>query len=78
MSNCICGAGNVAFYNTDRILFGILGKRQDELVELLLQEEDFKTSLTSLEENFQSDGRAHFLFLPKFHPELNPIESAYR
>ena len=44
------------------------GKRQDELIAILQQEEDFMNSLTTLEEEFESSGRAKFIFLPKFHP----------
>ena len=54
-----------------------LGKRQDRLVEMLEKEEDFSSSQTLLEEELEKLG-AFCIFTPKFHPELNPIESCYR
>ena len=59
------------FYN---IFFG---KRQDELVEILEGEEDFQSQETKLEEALTKLG-AFLIFTPKFHPELNPMESGYR
>ena len=59
------------FYNI------FLGKRQDELVEILEGEEDFQSQKTKLEEALTKLG-AFLIFTPKFHPELNPMESGYR
>ena len=53
------------------------GKKQDELVEILEAEEDFSCSSTLLEERMAEMG-ARVIFLPKFHPELAPIECNYR
>ena len=55
----------------------ILGKKQDQLVEMLEAEEDFKSSQTLLEERLALKG-ARLIFLPKFHPEFAPIECVYR
>ena len=54
-----------------------LGKKQDELVAMLEAEEDFQSSQTLLEERLALKG-ARLMFLPKFHPEFNPIECVYR
>ena len=54
-----------------------LGKKQDELVAMLEAEEDFQSSQTLLEERLALKG-ARLVFLPKFHPEFNPIECVYR
>ena len=54
-----------------------LGKRQDELVSILENEEDFASSKTILEEELEKRG-AKCIFTPKFHPELNPAECSYR
>ena len=54
-----------------------IGKRQDELVEILEGEEDFQSQKTKLEEALTKLG-AFLIFTPKFHPELNPMESGYR
>ena len=40
-------------------------------------EEDFQSSMTLLEERLALKG-ARLVFLPKFHPEFNPIECVYR
>ena len=53
------------------------GKLQDQLVEMLEKEEDFSASKTILEEEMEKLG-ARVIFTPKFHPELNPVESCYR
>ena len=53
------------------------GKLQDQLVEMLEKEADFSSSKTILEEELEKLG-AKCIFTPKFHPELNPIESCYR
>ena len=55
----------------------ILGKKHDELVEILEAEEDFQDSSTLLEERMAEMG-ARVVLLPKFHPEFNPIECVYR
>ena len=44
---------------------------------MLEKEEDFKECLTLLEERVALKG-AKLMFLPRFHPELNPIECVYR
>ena len=44
---------------------------------MLEKEEDFASSKTLLEEELEKLG-ALCIFTPKFHPELNPIESCYR
>ena len=44
---------------------------------MLEAEEDFQSSQTLLEERLALKG-ARLLFLPKFHPEFNPIECVYR
>ena len=44
---------------------------------MLEKEEDFKESMTLLEERIALKG-AKLVFLPRFHPELNPIECVYR
>ena len=44
---------------------------------MLEKEEDFKESMTLLEERIALKG-AKLMFLPRFHPELNPIECVYR
>ena len=54
-----------------------IGKKQDELVEILEAEEDFKSGKTLLEEEMAEMG-ARVKFLPKFHPEFAPIECVYR
>ena len=59
------------FYNI------FLGKRQDELVEILEGEEDFQSQKTKLEEAL-TKLEAFLIFTPKFHPELNLMESGYR
>ena len=43
---------------------------------MLEKEEDFKECLTLLEERVALKG-AKLMFLPRFHPELNPIECVY-
>ena len=53
------------------------GKKQDELVALLLEEPDFKESRPTLVEELEKEG-ALVLFGVKFHPEFMPIESCYR
>ena len=44
---------------------------------MLEAEEDFQSSQTLLEERLALKG-ARLVFLPKFHPEFNPIECIYR
>ena len=44
---------------------------------MLEAEEDFQSSQTLLEERLALKG-ARLVFLPKFHPEFNPIECVYR
>ena len=44
---------------------------------MLEKEEDFKESMTLLEERIALKG-AKLMFLRGFHPELNPIECVYR
>ena len=65
-----------------RLFFGFrivnfIGKKQDELVEILEAEEDFQGSRTLLEEVMAEMG-ARVVWLPKFHPEFAPIECVYR
>ena len=55
----------------------VLGKKQDELVELLTKEPDFMESKPRLVEEMEKLG-AKVLFGVKFHPEFMPIESTYR
>ena len=55
----------------------VLGKKQDELVELLAKEPDFMESKPRLVEEMEKLG-AKVLFGVKFHPEFMPIESTYR
>ena len=55
----------------------VLGKKQDELVELLSKEPDFMESKPRLVEEMEKLG-ARVLFGVKFHPEFMPIESTYR
>ncbi|KZS92070.1 hypothetical protein SISNIDRAFT_442933 [Sistotremastrum niveocremeum HHB9708] len=50
------------------------GRRRDCCMRRLLsQEDDFKNEKSLLEKEITAAGH-HCLFLPKFHPELNPIE----
>ena len=63
--------------NTPTPIQTSLGKRQDELIALLENEEDFSSSKTLLEEELEKRG-AKCIFTPKFHPELNPVELCYR
>ena len=44
---------------------------------MLEKEEDFSASKSILEEELEKLG-ARVIFTPKFHPELNPVESCYR
>ena len=55
----------------------MLGKKQDELVAILEEQEDFQSSRTLLEEKMTEMG-ARVIFLPKFHPEFAPVECNYR
>ena len=54
-----------------------LGKRQDQLVEMLASEEDFSSAKPKLVEVLEQLG-CKVLFGVKFHPELMMIESCYR
>jgi transposase len=49
------------------------GKKMDELVKILAQQTDFREQKNILEELVTSHGHI-CLFLPKFSPELSPIE----
>ena len=67
-----CNSSFPFFYQTKNP-----GKKQDELVQILEMEEDFKGGKTLLEERMEALG-ARVVFLPPFHPEFNPIECVYR
>ena len=53
------------------------GKKQDELVDLLSKEPDFRESKPLLVEEMEKVG-AEVLFGVKFHPEFMPVEACYR
>ena len=53
------------------------GKKQDELVALLEQEEDFSATMSLLEEVVVARG-GKLCWLPKFTPEFQPMECCYR
>ncbi|EEQ99708.1 hypothetical protein Pmar_PMAR010971 [Perkinsus marinus ATCC 50983] len=55
----------------------VRGKRHGDLVSLLGECEDFKSQKTLLEEEATARGDV-VIFGVKFHPELAPIEAAYR
>ncbi|KAF4747320.1 hypothetical protein FOZ63_020934, partial [Perkinsus olseni] len=55
----------------------ISGKRHEDLVEMLVACDDFKGQKTILEEQAAERGDV-VIFGVKFHPELAPIEAAYR
>ena len=60
-----------------KIIFTVIGLRQDALVELLSKEKDFQDSKPLLVEALEKEG-AMVIFGVKFHPEFMPIESCYR
>ncbi|KAF4712298.1 hypothetical protein FOZ62_013520 [Perkinsus olseni] len=55
----------------------VKGKRQEDLVRMLEGCEDFQAQTTLLEEQALQRGD-RVIFGVKFHPELAPIEAAYR
>ncbi|KAF4652859.1 hypothetical protein FOL47_010813 [Perkinsus chesapeaki] len=55
----------------------VVGKKQDELVQVLSACEDFASQQTLLQEQAESRG-GRVIYGVKFHPELAPIEAAYR
>ncbi|KAF4647951.1 hypothetical protein FOL47_003934, partial [Perkinsus chesapeaki] len=55
----------------------VSGKRHEELVDALMACDDFKSQRTVLEEQALARGDL-VIFGVKFHPELAPIEAAYR
>ena len=54
-----------------------LGKKQDELAEMLKDEEDFRECKPLLQEKMESLG-CKLIYGVKFHPELMMVESCYR
>ena len=48
----------------------------DQMREILAQHDDFKNEKSRVEHFLDAKGRT-VLFLPKFHPELNPIERVW-
>ena len=61
---------------SDKIL-NTVGKKQDELVDMLTREPDFAAAKPLLQETLEARG-CKVLFGVKFHPELMMIESCYR
>ncbi|EER03147.1 hypothetical protein Pmar_PMAR018403 [Perkinsus marinus ATCC 50983] len=55
----------------------VVGKKQDELVILLSNCDDFASQKTLLQEEAEARGD-RVIYGVKFHPELAPIEAAYR
>ena len=53
------------------------GKKQDELVALLEQEEDFSATMSLLEEVVAARG-GKLCWLPKFTPEFQPMKCCDR
>ena len=51
--------------------------KQDELIELLAAQPDFKEAKPLLVEEMEKLG-ARILYGVKFHPEFMPVESSYR
>ena len=65
-------------YTCSSVLISILvGMKQDDLVNLLEKEPDFKEAKPLLQEAIEKKG-GRLLFGVKFHPELMMIESCYR
>ena len=59
------------------LISNLVGMKQDDLVNLLEKEPDFKEAKPLLQEAIEKKGGC-LLFGVKFHPELMMIESCYR
>ena len=59
------------------LISNLVGMKQDDLVNLLEKEPDFKEAKPLLQEAIEKKG-GRLLFGVKFHPELMMIESCYR
>ena len=67
-----------AVYSCSSVLISnLVGMKQDDLVNLLEKEPDFKEAKPLLQEAIEKKG-GRLLFGVKFHPELMMIESCYR
>ena len=64
-------------YSALLLISNLVGMKQDDLVNLLEKEPDFKEAKPLLQEAIEKKGGC-LLFGVKFHPELMMIESCYR